>query len=226
MNINLVDQIRQQLSQPDGITHETMQPLADEYSVEAMEVNARLLESIQLLRKGQRSEAIQLANSKPNVLEWSARLDFVELDEWIDILQFLGITPPPVIHRDAAQQLQEAIVEEQPLEELLRQQRKLAIANAPLSWRLKVLKLSIRPTVSGLMTFATGKQNVSSKYQVSSRKPARAAIWINLPLYPMNSLWVVGSSLPKKNSFNRQDANGRKCSSLPNLWNYPRSKND
>ncbi len=77
---------------------------------------------------------------KPNLLDWCARLDFPEIDDWFEILKFYGISVPPLLDRVAAQQLQEAIVDEQPLEELLRQHRQLAIGKAPLSWRLKVLR--------------------------------------------------------------------------------------
>lgn len=138
--MSITDQIRKQLEQPDGLTIEALSPLADEYGRETAQVNARLAECTQLLRKGLRSEAIQRAFMKPNVLDWSARLDFSEFDDWLAILQFYGITVPTLLNRDAAEELQEAIVEAQPLEELLRQHRRLAIAKAPLSWRLKVLR--------------------------------------------------------------------------------------
>ncbi len=138
--MTITDQIRKQLEQPDGLTIEALSPLADEYGRETAQVNIRLAECTQLLRKGLRSEAIQRAFMKPNVLDWSARLDFSEFDDWLSILQFYGITVPTLLDRDAAQELQEAIVEAQPLEELLRQHRRLAIAKAPLSWRLKVLR--------------------------------------------------------------------------------------
>ena len=138
--MSITDQIRKQLEQPDGLTIEALTPLADAYGRETAQVNARLSECTQLLRKGLRSEAIQRAFMKPNVLDWSARLDFSEFDDWLAILQFYGITVPTLLDRDAAQEIQEAIVDEQPLEELLRQHRRLAIAKAPLSWRLKVLR--------------------------------------------------------------------------------------
>ena len=138
--MSIADQIRKQLEQPDGLTMEALSPLAAQYGFETEQVNARLAECTQLLRKGLRSEAIQRAFMKPNVLDWSARLDFPEFDDWLSILQFYGITVPTLLDRDAAQEIQEAIVDEQPLEELLRQHRRLAIAKAPLSWRLKVLR--------------------------------------------------------------------------------------
>jgi hypothetical protein len=138
--MSITDQIRKQLEQPDALTMESIEPLAEAYGMETQQANSRLAECIQLLRKGLRSEAIQRAAMKPNVLDWCARLDFPEIDDWFEILKFYGISVPPLLDRVAAQQLQEAIVDEQPLEELLRQHRRLAIGKAPLSWRLKVLR--------------------------------------------------------------------------------------
>ncbi len=138
--MTITDRIRKQLEQPDGLTHEALEPLAIEYAQAATDVNQRLSDCIALLRKGLRSEAIQRASMKPNVLDLSADLDFGELQEWIEILQFYGISAPPILDRDAAAQLHEALVEEQPIEELLSQHRRLAIAKAPLGWRLKVLR--------------------------------------------------------------------------------------
>ena len=142
--MTISDRIRKQLDQPDGVTAEALEPLAVEFDRESVQVNARLAECVDLLRKGLRSEAIQRAFMKPNILDWSAQLDFPEFEEWLDILKFYGITVPTLLDRDAAQQLQEAIVDAQPLDELLRQHRRLAIAKAPLSWRLKVLRTLVK----------------------------------------------------------------------------------
>jgi hypothetical protein len=132
--------IRKRLEQPNGLTQEALEPLAAEYAQIANDVNSRLAECIAFLRKGLRSEALQRATMKPGVLEMAAELDFPELEEWIEILQFCDIEPPQLVDRDAAAQLHEAFIEEQPLEELLKQHRRLAIAKAPLAWRLKVLR--------------------------------------------------------------------------------------
>ena len=100
--MTITDRIRRQLEQPDGLTHEALEPLAVEYAQAAAEVNQRLSECVALLRKGLRSEAIQRAAMKPDVLDLSADLDFEELQEWIEILQFYGISAPPLLDRDAA----------------------------------------------------------------------------------------------------------------------------
>jgi hypothetical protein len=138
--MSLIDRIRKQLDQPGGLTMEAIEPLAEEYGLATEAANARLLECVRLLRKGLRAEAIQRAEMKPKLIELAANLDFPEMDEWVEILKFYGIQVPTLLDRDAATQLQEAVVEEQPLEEILRQHRRLAIAKAPLSWRLRVLR--------------------------------------------------------------------------------------
>lgn len=138
--MSIANRIRKQMEQPDGLTLEALQPLAVQFDAESRQVNERLNSCIRLLNKGLRSEAIQQAFMKPNVLDWSASLDFPELEDWIEILQFYGIQAPTLVDRQAAAQLHEALVDAQPMEELLRQHRRLAIAKAPLSWRLKVLR--------------------------------------------------------------------------------------
>jgi hypothetical protein len=138
--MSISQRIRKQLEQPNGLTQEKLEPLAQEYSAGVSRVNQRLNECIGLIRRGLRSEALQRARMVPNVLDAAAELEFPELAEWIEILQFYGIDVPENLDVDAVQQVNEALLEEQPLEELLRQHRRLAIAKAPLAWRLKILR--------------------------------------------------------------------------------------
>ena len=137
---SISDEIRVALDKPDGVSEEIMVPLSAQYDQEVAAVNERLDEAVMLLRKNLRSEAIQSANRRPNVIDAAARLDFPEVGEWIEILQFLGVKVPRRLDLEKVQQINEAIVEEQPIEELLRQHRRLAIARAPLNWRLVVLR--------------------------------------------------------------------------------------
>lgn len=140
MATNTVDQIRDHLARNSGVNEQTMLPLARDYAQEVQQANARLQSCANLLNRGLRSEALQQANIRPNLIDYCARLDFPEFEEWLEILQFLGIELPQTLNRDAVQQLQEALVDEQPLEDLLRQHRRLAIGKAPLGWRLRVLR--------------------------------------------------------------------------------------
>ena len=65
---SLPDEIRKALEKPDGVSEETMAPLASRYDEEVRGVNERLDEAVALLRKNLRSEAIQSANRRPNVV--------------------------------------------------------------------------------------------------------------------------------------------------------------
>ena len=138
--MSISQRIRKQLDQPNGLSQEKLEPLAQEYSDAVSKVNQRLNDCVALIRRGLRSEALQRARMVPNVLDAALELEFPELAEWIEILQFYGIDLPDNLDVDAVQQVNEALLEEQPLEELLRQHRRLAIAKAPLAWRLKVLR--------------------------------------------------------------------------------------
>lgn len=139
--MSISKKIRKQLDQPDGLTIEKLEPLALEYAEQVGVVNRRLTECLSLLHRGLRSEALQRASIKPNALDLASELNFPELEEWVEILQFYGIDVPELVDRDAIEQLNQAFVQEQPLEELLKQHRRMAIAKAPLDWRLKVLRL-------------------------------------------------------------------------------------
>ena len=135
-----VDKIRRALEKRGGIAEEEMQPLADDYRAQVNEVNSRLDEAVMLLRKGLRSEAIQRVEMTPNALDAAAELEFPEWDEWNEILQFMGIPLPPKLNEDYVAQINEAIIESLPLDALLRRHRRLAIAKAPLSIRLRTLR--------------------------------------------------------------------------------------
>ncbi|MEO1527285.1 MAG: hypothetical protein AAFX06_17795 [Planctomycetota bacterium] len=135
-----VDKIRRALEKRDGIAEEEMRPLAEDYRVQVQEVNQRLDESVMLLRKGLRSEAIQRVEMTPNALDAAAELEFPEWDEWNEILQFMAVPLPPQLNHDHVAQINEAIIESLPLDALLRRHRRLAIAKAPLGVRLRTLR--------------------------------------------------------------------------------------
>lgn len=137
---SITEQIRQTLARRDGVPEDKMLELADAYSAEVTRVNERLSKAVALLHKGLRSEAIQSACLNPNAIDAAAALDFPEFDDWCEILQFYSIPLPQELQRDMVDQLNEAMVDAQPLDALLKHHRRLAIARAPLAWRLKTLR--------------------------------------------------------------------------------------
>jgi len=109
--------------------------------VECIEtVNGRLIKCDDLLRKGLRDEAIQECETRPNLLELVNELDIEEGKAWGSYISQFGTAPQPDILIDVAIAINEAYVDRQPLEGLLRQHRALAISRSPLSQRLNVLR--------------------------------------------------------------------------------------
>jgi len=87
-----------------------------------------------------RTEAIQLAELEPPILEVVADLDFAFLDEWQGMLAQWSMQLPPQLERGIAARINAAYAELQPLEQLMRRHRLLALARAPLSARIDVLR--------------------------------------------------------------------------------------
>ena len=109
--------------------------------VEAVEqVNRRLRQCEELLHRGHRSEAIQLCEGKPNLLDLVAILDFPEHEAWTGYARQFDLAPPPDLMIDIASELNEAYSAELPLAELLRRHRLCALARLPLAPRIAVLR--------------------------------------------------------------------------------------
>ena len=137
---SVVDRIHALMERQDVVSSDSVEPLATAYAAEVGQVNDRLAACVNLLRKGLRSEAIQQASIRPNLIEWCAILDFAEIEAWYEILKFFQLERPRTLNREAVRLLQEALIEEQSLDDLLRHHRRMALGKAPLSGRLQVLR--------------------------------------------------------------------------------------
>ena len=103
-------------------------------------MNERLRRCDGFLRRGLRSEAIQLAEIEPVLLDFVAMLDFPERPQWNELLSRHGIAPGPPLALELAAELNEAYAHERPLAGLLAQHRLLALARSPLKPRIQVLR--------------------------------------------------------------------------------------
>jgi len=81
----------------------------DKYYEACSETNRRLRECGDLLRKGHRSEAIQLAKIEPDLLDMVQLLEFPEREAW---LKHLSLAPPPELDLVIAAELNQAMLEE------------------------------------------------------------------------------------------------------------------
>lgn len=136
----IVDQIRGIVQSNDQTRSALIDRLSSAYAQACGEVNQRLGRCHRLLQQGLRSEAIQLAESEPKLLDASAVLDFPERSAWDELVAIYNLTPAPRIQVDAAQFLNQAYAEQEPLADLLRNHRRLALQRAPLRSRIAVIR--------------------------------------------------------------------------------------
>jgi len=125
----------------DSPQEELATDLAERYQEACRSANLRLQECEELLRKGHRTEAIQRANTAPDLLELVGCLAFPELQYWLEFLQRVGFPAAPPLKTDLARELNRQMAAEQPLEKLLRKHRLLALGRAPLVARISVLRM-------------------------------------------------------------------------------------
>ncbi len=134
-----VEAIRSFLANSDQSYNERLPELAQAYGEACEQANARLVRCAELLRQGLRSEALQAADAEPRLLDALAELDFAGRDVWIETCQLYNLPTPPELMLSAAEYLNASYAEEDPLRDLLRRHRRLALARAPLSDRIAVL---------------------------------------------------------------------------------------
>ncbi len=145
----IVDQIRAFVQSSDQTRTSLLETLASSYAEACVDVNQRMGRCHRLLQQGLRSEAIQLAESEPKLLDSLAALDFPERADWDELLQMYQLAPAPKLTLDQAQFLNEAYAEEDPLQDLLRMHRRLALQRAPIKSRIAVMrKLAAQDTTN------------------------------------------------------------------------------
>lgn len=136
----VVDELRFLVQRDVVENSDELKELLAGYSAACVEVNERLRKCDSLLKRGLRSEALQLADAKPSLLDQVAVLDFPERKEFIDIVGLYFLTPPQPLLFDVAAAINAAYAEHEPIKRLLDQHRIMALARAPLNERLSVLR--------------------------------------------------------------------------------------
>ena len=135
-----IDDILGAVYSPETADPDFLRDSAAMYAEACAEVNDRLRRVGRLLHRGLRSEAIQIAEEEPNLLDMVAMLDFSELPTWREMLVQWEMAEPPQLLIDLAADLNKAYADQQPLESLLKQHRTLALARAPLTSRIYTLR--------------------------------------------------------------------------------------
>jgi len=136
----IIDDIQNVLSNSSHHPQHVVAALNTQLTEAVEEVNERLRVCGDLLRRGQRTEAVRRCDVEPNLLETVTTLDFQGLPLWVDLVAHYGLPQPPQLNIDTAADLNEAYGPEQAMERLMRAHRTLALARAPLPQRIVVLR--------------------------------------------------------------------------------------
>jgi hypothetical protein len=136
----IVDDLRSFLQSRDWTQSTRLNALLTGYAEACEEANQRLRRCEEFLQQGMRSEAVHLAQAEPPLLDLVAILDFPELVELDEVPITYDLPATPKLLLATAEALNQAYAELQPLENLLREHRRLALARAPLDHRLAVMR--------------------------------------------------------------------------------------
>jgi hypothetical protein len=136
----VVDELRFVLQREVIEQSDELSTLVAAYSQLCHEMNLRLRRCDEYVKQGLRSEALHLAEAKPNLLDAVALLDFPERAELVEIVGMYFLTPPEPLLLEVATALNEAYAEHAPLQKLLDTHRLLALGRGPLTHRLSVLR--------------------------------------------------------------------------------------
>ncbi len=136
----IVDQIRAFVEATDQTRTPVLDELAKAYAEACAEVSQRLVKCQRLLQQGLRSEAIQLAEVQPRLLDSVALLDFPERGAWDELVQMYGLPEAARFRVEVAAFLNEAYAQEDPLQDLLRTHRRLALTRGPVKARIGVMR--------------------------------------------------------------------------------------
>jgi hypothetical protein len=136
----IVESLCAALAETQPLENLPLAELATAYAELCAQTNARLRRCLDCLRQGLYSEAVQLAETPPNVLDLVAALDFPRRDQWDALCGRSRLPAAPPLRLQAAQEINESYPKEAELRPLLAQQRRLALARAPLRQRLMLLR--------------------------------------------------------------------------------------
>src|SRR5579885_3465557 len=135
----IVDEIRFYLDSNEAEMTESVRDAASDYAEACHQANQRLRRCGEFLNRNLRSEAIQLAEAEPDLLEVVSTLDFAGRENWDSVVSMYDLPSVEPLLMEVAEALNEAYALQEPVKKLLDKHRLLALSRAPLKQRLAVL---------------------------------------------------------------------------------------
>ena len=137
---DLIERMQVTLASSSNPAKEQLREMHGELTDQIRRTNKRLRECDSLMAKGLRTEAIQLAEQEPPLLDVVAILDFPELAEWNDFVAELGLAVAPELQIEIAADLNRAYSDDGPLKAHLKKFRISSLSRAPLKTRIALLR--------------------------------------------------------------------------------------
>ena len=144
MYLNLIREIKAAILNSENLPDEFIVELAAEYRTACDEVNRRLISVTSLLKMGCRDEAVQVADYPRSLLDSVRELNFKQRKDWVQVLADKKLEVPPRLEFPSAVRLEEAYKKLDELAPLLKKNRLLALAQAPLQSRILILNKLIQ----------------------------------------------------------------------------------
>lgn len=144
----IVEKIRRFLASDSEMGLGDLGVLADDYAVACEETNKCLRLCEQHLRGGMRTEAVNIAEASPPVLEIAAILHFQGAEAWRDVCRENQLSVPSPILAEVVSWLNRAYVEEESLSELLADYRRLT-RRGTLPQKISLLRRLVKVDTDG-----------------------------------------------------------------------------
>lgn len=136
----MIDAIGSFVQSTDQTVNTSLIELAHQYADCSRYTNERLTRCHELLRRGSHSQAIQQAEETPDLIQLCEVLQFKQLSQWQDLVAGSGLQRFEPLNSDCIEMLRVAMEDRATTADLLRRHRVLAVAHAPLSARIDVLR--------------------------------------------------------------------------------------
>lgn len=136
----LLQDVRAMARSSDATMSERMRDVAERYAALTTGLAQRLRRCEDFAYQGRRSEAVQLAEMEPRLLELVGMVSGPEFAQWDDIVAGYRLSRGAYLDPAQAAAVNQAYNELVPLQGLLREHRRLALIHAPVAGRLNVLR--------------------------------------------------------------------------------------
>lgn len=136
----VVTEVRGVLRSGNQTLTDQLRELSGQFAQVCASAANRLQRCEEYVFQGRRSEAVQLAEAQPVLMDVLAAINFPERPQWDELTAMYSLPAAPAVDAGRAAAVNKAFAELQPLQTHLREHRRLALQQAPVLERLGILR--------------------------------------------------------------------------------------